>query len=189
MREAPSGSGTITDEVNALVTIADNQNPGVYLAAFLANVESQLAPANTPAEQATAVAAGIFNGVQTRAGRIGRCRILFGADPNGSPPGVRKDTILQWVIIDQTTGKFVAVGKEVVVPWQQFVDTTTPDITQFGNQGVDFGSVPWKAGQMYALMVTVGTVVSGTPGNAVMTLTFERIYVPLAPVIGPSEGP
>lgn len=189
MREAPSGSGTITDEVNVVLAIPVDTLPGVYFVAFLANTQSQLVPANTPAEQAIAVGTGVFYGVQTRAGRIGRARLLFGSDPNGPPSGVRKDTKLQWIVIDQATGQFTAPGKEVVVPWSQFVDTTNADITEFGNSAADFGSVPWKAGQLYSLMVTVGTVVSGIPGDEVIIMSYERIYVPAAPVIGPSEGP
>lgn len=191
MRETPSGSGTFTDFTNVIFSIVGDDSSalaaGEYIAGFEANIFGALIPITDPL--AIAVLAFESLGLKTRRGRIGRVRVLMGADDTGIPLGTRAPTILQFVTLNTKTGVVLPVGATAEVPWGGFVDTSSlfsVDITQLLNLPLNFPSAKWERGDCVGLKVTLGAITQGDPIGA-MQLSIETLYEPLAPVIGPSE--
>jgi hypothetical protein len=195
MRETPSGSGTFTDFTSVILPLAGQGDgptvlpAGDYFAAFEGNFFGALAPAPLSGTDLVAVLIGSL-GLKSRSGRIGRVRVLMGADGSGTPLGTREPTILQFVTINTKTGVFTPIGESASVPWGGFVDTSSfpasADVTKLLNVPLRFLGAKWERGDILTLKVTLGAITQGDPVGA-MQLSIESAYEVLAPVIGPSE--
>jgi len=191
MRNSPSGSGTFTDLRGAFFQFDDDDAPGKYIIFpeenFFSDTVGPLPPIDPLVgfpQQSTIAAA---NGIQTRRGKIGRARAIYGVDSSGGATARRKPTTLQWAVYDGKTGDIALVGKKVTLPWAPLIAAPT-SLTQLPNEALDFGSAPWGVGGGYALIVDLGVKIDpGVSGDLNVLLNFETVYEPLSPVPGP-EG-
>jgi hypothetical protein len=190
MRNSPSGSGVYTDLDGAFISIDDETSARKYVVVPLEGFITALIPLPTVDPFATAGVQGsvlIANGLQTRRGKIGRTRAMYVVDTS-TGTARRKPTKFQWCVYDPVTGDIAFVGKIVTLPWGPSFPVV-PQLKRFANQPIDFGSVPWKAGGAYALVIEVGVKIDpGASGDAVFVIMNETVCEPLSPVPGP-EGP
>jgi hypothetical protein len=193
MRNSPSGSGDFTDHKSTVFTFSSEDLPGKYIVVPEENLESSLIgplPAINPLDSVEAQLATLqAYGVQTRRGKIGRARAVYGIDTSGGNTARRKPTMLQWVVYSLKTGKVTLAGKQVALPWEPTFPVPPTGLKQLANEPLDFGSVPWGTGGAYALLIEIGAIIDpGTPGAFNVAMGHETTYEPLSPVPGP-EGP
>lgn len=111
-----------------------------------------------------------LQGAETRAGKIGKTRVLLAADPAtaGSDP-----IVLQWTV------NGVPAGSPVTLPWTVLTPTPTTVaqvVAVVAGTPVNFKNVVWKAGDVVLLQITLGALVSLT--QTIFTAVFEKNYAP-----------
>ena len=193
MRTSPSGSGVYADLQGAAFQVSDDTNAGSYILLPLENLVGELVPilAIDPFDDPTVQGAILLaHGAQTRRGKIGRTRAVYGVSSNGGAnPARRKPTTLQWAVYDLATKKFNLIGEVVTLPWGPILPAPTLSLTDLANEPISFGSVKWASGGAFALVVTIGAKIDpGTSGNGTFLIMNETVCEPLSPVPGP-EGP
>ena len=193
MRTSPSGSGVYTDLQGAAFQASDLTIAGSYILVPEENFVGSLVlmPVIDPFDDPTVQQAMmIAHGAQTRRGKIGRTRAVYGVNSGGGVNTARrKPTTFQWVVYDLATKKFNLVGEVVTLPWGPILPGPVPPITDLANEPINFGSVKWASGGAFALVVTVGAKIDpGTAGDGNFLIMNEVVGEPLSPVPGP-EGP
>lgn len=177
MRESPSGSGLVTDVRQLFLAIAGTDAAGPYFLAQLGGGISSLVP-EVPGSEFSLISYG----VQTRAGRLARARVL--AVTNTTPNNARVPTIFQWFKLGGDGSKAL-VGNAVAVPWAKSPNITTPSLKSFLNEQLDFGSVTWNAGDVIGLHMILGGTDVGTPNGWSANIAYENVYAQRSPLAGP----
>jgi hypothetical protein len=179
MRESPSGSGLVTDVRQLFLAIADTDAPGPYFLAQLGGVggTSALVP-EVPGSEFSLISYG----VQPRAGRLWRARVL--AVTNTTPNNARVPTIFQWFKLGADGSKGL-LGNAVAVPWAKSPNITTPSLKSFLNEQLDFGTVTWNAGDVIGLHMVLGGTDVGTPSGWSANVAYENVYAQRSPLAGP----
>ncbi len=174
MRESPSGSGLVTDVRQLFVEVGPTNLPGPYFVALTGGSVSALV-AEVPGSEFSLISYG----VQPRAGRIWRARVL--AATNTTPNNARTPSIFQWFKLGADGSKGL-LGSAVAVPWAKSPNLS---LKSFLNEQLDFGTVAWNAGDVVGLHVILGGTDVGTPDTWTANIAYENVYAQRSPLAGP----
>jgi hypothetical protein len=164
-RTSPSGPGAITDKFNTATPIQPGSNPpGIYFIppSLLGSlIAGQLVAAADLDENFPPIL-----GVETRPGKIGKCRValIAPADTAGSA-----DIILQWNV------NGIPVGDTVTTPWTTSPIPVTYETACAAIRGelVEFPGAVWESGDVVILQVTLGALLGS---DSFLATALEKNY-------------
>jgi hypothetical protein len=163
-RQSPSGPGVITDKFYQPIGLTGAEPPNDYF--VLPLVIATLAGTFViPTTDPFGEALPLLFGPETRDGRIGKCRIAYGVDVPGSDP-----LEFQWNVNGVLVGAPVVVSPLIIA----VLPTTYADVAALvKGDPYNFPGASWKAGDVVALQLKVGTL---TFGASAISFAYEKNY-------------